>query len=157
MRSRLRWLGLFWPARGSRRRETVSLADAVLPVRAYERSAFVEWAEPNRQSGGAEDYKAAHARGLRLLRENLTPVQRAQYENFGYFETVGGQTGRRYRIRYGTQMNVERLGRSGRVMHGLCFVPEGSLVAGDVMLAQKLALELFEADALKVANKFCAG
>ncbi len=31
---------------------------------------------------------------------------------------------------------------------------KGNLVAGDVMLAQKLALELFELDTLKIANKF---
>ena len=35
----------------------------------------------------------------------------------------------------------------------LCFAPEGGLVVGDVMLAQKLALELFESDTLKVANR----
>ena len=35
-------------------------------------------------------------------------------------------------------------------------MPEGHLVAGDVMLAQKLALELFESDTLKIANKFSA-
>jgi hypothetical protein len=35
----------------------------------------------------------------------------------------------------------------------LCFMPRGKLAEGDIMLAQKLALELFEADALKVAKK----
>jgi hypothetical protein len=35
-----------------------------------------------------------------------------------------------------------------------CFVPHGSLVAGDVMLAQKIALETFEAGALSVARRF---
>ena len=39
-------------------------------------------------------------------------------------------------------------------MRLLCFMPEGGLVVGDMMLAQKLALELFESDALEVANKF---
>jgi hypothetical protein len=34
----------------------------------------------------------------------------------------------------------------------LCFVPEGHLPVGDVMLAQKLALESFEVEAIKVAN-----
>ena len=38
-------------------------------------------------------------------------------------------------------------------MCGWCFFPEGNLVTGDVMLAQKVALELFETDALKIANK----
>ncbi len=33
-------------------------------------------------------------------------------------------------------------------------MPEGDLVLGDMLLAQKLALELFESDTLNVANKF---
>jgi hypothetical protein len=32
-------------------------------------------------------------------------------------------------------------------------MPEGHLAIGDVMLAQKIALELFENDALKIAHK----
>jgi hypothetical protein len=96
----------------------------------------------------------AHDRGLKLLKENLSPEQRAQYERRGYFTVVGGETGRRYRIRNGSQMNVEQLSKRGRRTGALCFMPKGNLVDGDVMLAQKLALELFESDALKVANKF---
>ena len=34
----------------------------------------------------------------------------------------------------------------------LCFEPQGQLPVGDVMLAQKVALELFESKALRVAN-----
>jgi hypothetical protein len=34
-----------------------------------------------------------------------------------------------------------------------CFVPEGNLVAGDVMLAQKIALETNERAALAVAYR----
>ena len=37
---------------------------------------------------------------------------------------------------------------------GYCFVPNGGLVAVDVMLAQKIALETNERAALAVANKF---
>src|SRR5712692_8660886 len=37
---------------------------------------------------------------------------------------------------------------------GWCFAPKGYLVAGDVMLAQKIALETDERGALNVANKF---
>jgi hypothetical protein len=95
----------------------------------------------------------AHLRGIRLLRQNLSPVQRQQYDLCGYFEVTGGQTGRRYRIKHGFQMNVEQLDVKGRPVCELCFMPEGGLVIGDVMLAQKLALELFERDALKAANK----
>jgi hypothetical protein len=95
----------------------------------------------------------AHERGMRLLRENLTPSQRTQYDRYGYFEVVGGRTGKRYRIRHGRSMNIDQLDKNGRRVCGWCFFPEGNLVTGDVMLAQKVALELFEVDALKIANK----
>ena len=41
----------------------------------------------------------------------------------------------------------------GRRVRVLCFMPEGRVPLGDVLLAQKVALELFEADALRVANR----
>ncbi len=96
----------------------------------------------------------AHARGLRLLKENISPAQRDQYQRYRYFDVVGGETGRRYRIRNGSQVNVEQLDNKGRPVRLLCFMPEGELVIGDMMLAQKLALELFESDTIKVANTF---
>ena len=98
--------------------------------------------------------REAHARGILLLKENLSSAQRAQYEKRGYFDVVGGETSRRYRIRYGAQMNVHLLDTKGRPVCWLCFMPEGELVVGDIMLAQKLALELFESQTLKVANTF---
>ena len=101
----------------------------------------------------AEDYEAL-MRSIQLLRESLSAAQRQQYDRFGFFDVCGGETGRRYRIRKGLQVNIQQLNGKGRPVCELCFVPGGSLVAGDVMLAQKLALELFERDALNVANKF---
>jgi hypothetical protein len=50
-------------------------------------------------------------------------------------------------------MNVEELDERGRRVRSLCFMPEGCLPLGDLLLAQKIALELFEADALRVANQ----
>jgi len=98
--------------------------------------------------------KRAQERGVHLLKENLAPTQRQQYERHGYFDVVGGRTGKRYRIRHGRQMNIEQLDRNGRRVCGWCFYPQGNLVSGDVMLAQKVALELFEGDALRIANRF---
>jgi hypothetical protein len=98
-------------------------------------------------------WKDAEDRGLQLLMRNLSPVQREQYENGGYFEVTGGVTGKRYRIRRGYQMNVEELDQKGRRVHLLCFVPEGRVPVADVMLAQKIALELFEPDAIRVAHR----
>ena len=94
------------------------------------------------------------ARGMRLLREWLSPRQREQFEAHGYFDVVGCDTGRRYRIYYGTAMNVHELDPIDHLRTGWCFLPHKSLVAGDVMLAQKIALETFEAGALSVAKRF---
>jgi hypothetical protein len=97
--------------------------------------------------------KSAHERATQLLKQNLTPDQLKQFERSGHFEVIGGDTARRYRIRRGHQMNVELLDKNGRRYCCLCFRPVGTLATADVMLAQKIALELFEAEALGVANK----
>ena len=89
---------------------------------------------------------------MRLLTDNLSPAQRDQLEVFNYFDVVGGDTGTRYRIRFGNLMNVEGLNTRGKRMRLLCFVPEGRLPVGDTMLAQKIALELFETEAVQTAN-----
>jgi hypothetical protein len=91
--------------------------------------------------------------GIQLLTRNLSRIQREQYERRGYFDVIGGDTGKRYRIRYGHQMNVEQLDQKGRTTHVLCFMPRGELPVGDIMLAQKIALELYEAESIKVANR----
>ena len=94
------------------------------------------------------------ARGITLLREWLSPEQRAQFDASRCFDVVGCDTGRRYRIRHGTATNVQEIDDAGRPVMGWCFVPSGDLVAGDVMLAQKIALESNERAALAVANRF---
>jgi hypothetical protein len=99
-------------------------------------------------------YGEREARGLQLLKEWLTPEQIAQYDTKGYFEVTGCHSGKRYRISHGTSMNIRELDGAGRSRIGWCFVPKGHLVAGDVMLAQKIALETDERGALTVANKF---
>ena len=96
----------------------------------------------------------AHARGESLLREWLSPNERAQYDALGYFDVVGCHTGKTYRIRQGTSTNVEELDKNGVARIGWCFVPKGYLVEGDVMLAQKISLETNERAALAAANRF---
>jgi hypothetical protein len=95
----------------------------------------------------------AYERGLRLLLEHLSPEQRREFVSYGYFHVTGGTSGCRYRICRGRQMNVHQLDAYSRRNCIWCFFPAGSLVDGDVMLAQKLALELFEEDALAIANR----
>jgi len=87
-----------------------------------------------------------------LLKSNLTPEQANQLHRTRAFEVIGGATGRRYRIRHGFIFNVDLLSEQGRRVVSFCFRPGGDLPVGDIMLAQKNALELFEFEALKVAN-----
>ena len=89
---------------------------------------------------------------LQLLVRNLSPAQRQQFERRDYFDVIGGDTGTRYRISVGRTLNVAQLNASGGCVRILCFEPHGQLPVGDVMLAQKIALELFESEALRVAN-----
>src|SRR6476646_1321501 len=96
--------------------------------------------------------RPAQVRSFQLLQLNLSPDQRQQFARHGYFEVIGGNTGTRYRIRHRYVLNVERLDHAGRCTCRLCFGPQGKLPMGDVMLAQKLALELFESETIKIAN-----
>jgi hypothetical protein len=98
--------------------------------------------------------EAAECKSLALLREWLSPAQLSQYEKDKAFESVGSKTGKRYRIKQGNQQNVFELDETGQPVRGLCFVPQGFLASGDVMLAQKIALETDEEAAMKVAVPF---
>jgi len=93
------------------------------------------------------------AKGRTLLRQWLTPAQRRQFERQGYFDVVGCTTRRRYRVQYGSIANVQQIDFEGQSGDILCFAPEGYLVPGDVMLAQKIALETDELAALAVAHR----
>jgi hypothetical protein len=96
----------------------------------------------------------AESRGLQLLEDNLSDKQLHQYRTRGYFYAVGCISGNRYRIAYGTVQNVVQLSRSGQPELGRCFMPKGDLVAGDCMLAQKIAIENCEQEMLRAALPF---
>lgn len=96
---------------------------------------------------------AAREKGMRLLFLRLTPLQRRQLTNKGYFEVIGGDTGRCYRIWRGRVRNVDQLDTRGRRVCTWCFYPRGRLVTGDIMLAQKLALQLCETATLRIAGR----
>src|SRR6266478_2730033 len=100
------------------------------------------------------EYWEREARGLELLKQWLSPEQFAQYDAKSYFEVFGCHRGKRYRVSRGTSMNIHELDGAGCPCVGWCFVPKGHLVAGDIMLAQKIALETDERGALAVANRF---
>ena len=95
----------------------------------------------------------AGARGARLLQGNLSLEQLAAYRRDGSFDVIGGHTGTRYRIYRSHMMNIAELDAGGQRVWTWCFYPEGNLVRGDNILAQKLALELFETEALAKANR----
>lgn len=101
---------------------------------------------------GAE--RTPEGRALLLLRHWLSPAQRGQFAEKGYFDVVGGDTGNRYRIYAGAATNVCEIDENGRPKTGLCFLPRGDLPIGDVMLAQKIALETCEGSVLAVARMF---
>jgi hypothetical protein len=95
----------------------------------------------------------AEHKALALLGAWLSPTQAEQYNSYKHFEVIGSDTGTRYRIRHGRTMNIDQLDSVGNRVREWCFLPEGKLAAGDVMLAQKIALETFESQALAVANR----
>jgi len=98
--------------------------------------------------------RTPEGRSLLLLRDWLSPTQQVQFAKKGYFEVVGGETGKQYRIFAGTVTNVCEIDEKGRPKVGLCFRTLGELPIGDVMLAQKIALESCESSALVVAREF---
>jgi hypothetical protein len=88
------------------------------------------------------------------LRRWLSEGQLAQFDARSFFDVIGCHTAKRYRIYYANVANVEELDKVGRPIMCYCFIPKGDLVPGDVMLAQKIALETDELAALAVANRF---
>ena len=101
----------------------------------------------------ARRQRTAKQRADILLKQWLSPVQRMQYERDGNFEVQGSHSGKRYRIRSERQMNIDELDDYGRRVAVWCFGPERYLPIGDVLLAQKLALENDEQAALAIANR----
>jgi hypothetical protein len=97
-------------------------------------------------------WQSRETRGEELLREWLTPSQASEYGSCRFFEVVGCDTGKRYRIYRGRAMNIAELDVRGDIARQWCVVPEGALAVGDVMLAQKIALEGFETEVLTIAR-----
>jgi hypothetical protein len=88
-----------------------------------------------------------------LLEAWLSPVQLEQLRTSGYFDVIGSDSGKIYRVRQGRLMNVDELGPSGIPLIHWCFLPEGHLPISDIMLAQKIALETDEKRTLTIAGR----
>jgi hypothetical protein len=93
----------------------------------------------------------AERRASELLMDWLSPGQRAQYQRTGCFEVTGSHTGKRYRIRYARQLNVDELDDGGHSVAVWCFVPRKFVPIADMMLAQKIALENDETATIAIA------
>lgn len=91
-------------------------------------------------------------RGVALLLANLTPRQQRQYMRDRNFDVIGGVSKAHYRLWHCFQQNIEELDQDGRRRWIWCFHPRETLVIGDVLLAQKTALELFEPEAIRIAH-----
>ncbi len=83
--------------------------------------------------------------------EWLSLKQLNSLDRHGYFDVVGSETATRHRIDLGTALNIEPMRENGRSLGSWCVVSKGDLVARDVMLAQKIALETDERGTLSVA------
>jgi hypothetical protein len=106
------------------------------------------------QNGALRKRMTPERRRVDLLLANLTPEQRRQYRRERNFDVVGGQSGTRYRLWHCFQQNIEELDGNGRRRWVWCFHPRETLVLGDVLLAQKTALELFENEAIRIAHGY---
>jgi hypothetical protein len=104
-------------------------------------------------SESARRNQEAEERADELLHSWLSPDQRNQYDEHGYIEVVGSDTGKRYRIHHGRTVNIQELDAAGRHACRWCFGPRDWFPTGDFNLAQKIALETFESEALAIANR----
>ena len=95
---------------------------------------------------------AANDKSIELLKKWLSPKQLEQYERDGTFDVIGGTTGRRYRINHPAPFSISQLDKNGNLEAHICIEPAGLQTDGDKMLAQKIALEKGEINALAVAN-----
>jgi hypothetical protein len=59
------------------------------------------------------------------LREWLSPEQLAQYDANSYFDVIGCDSGKRYRIQQGTPMNIHEIDGAGHPRVGWGFVSNG--------------------------------
>jgi hypothetical protein len=123
--------------------------DLCVALSAFAALMFVIVTTERTRAPSSEAEQKAHA----LLCAWLSPEQAQQYNSQKQFEVIGSDTGTRYRIRHGRMVNIDQLDSAGDRVCVLCVVPEGNLAASDCMLAQKIALEMFETKALAIANQ----
>jgi len=90
-----------------------------------------------------------------LSAANLEGRDAVERDDFGQRESCMEYiiTTTRYRIQRSKVMNVHELDQAGNIVAHWCFAPKGNLPMGDVLLAQKNALETMERETLKMPNR----
>jgi hypothetical protein len=102
-------------------------------------------------------YGRGRPRGSRHspFRRMAIPEQQAQSDALKWFDVTGCDSGKRYRIRYGSAANVHEIDDAGRPIVGWCFVPSGhELRAASCLLKNCLGNETNEHAALSAAIRF---
>jgi hypothetical protein len=99
-----------------------------------------------------EERQQVEQRAYELLCLHLSCGQLASFTESDRFDVIGCDSGRRYVIRNAARMNVDEINEKGQCETVWCFAPAGNLARGDVLLAQKIALECFESEALLLAR-----
>jgi hypothetical protein len=100
-----------------------------------------------------EQYGISEQRGWELLYRHLDEAQQITLDKSNWFAVTGCHTGHSYRVYTGRNYNVCRMDKHGDIEVKLCFRPAEDFCTGDIMLTQKLMLELRENEALRVANQ----
>jgi hypothetical protein len=102
------------------------------------------------------DQAGREERAMGLLKSWLADGEWESLERHGYFEVVGSAGGR-FRLYAKDCFGVRKL-RPGKLLgDAYCVVPEGAPALGDILLAQKIALETDEERTLLIANRRAAG
>ena len=109
-------------------------------------SSFDAWAAVQERLQQATD------KSIELLKSWLNPEQLAQYESNGSFD-VRGSDGGHYRIGPPIPFNIRVIEPEGHCGSAYCVVPKDISAAGDIQLAQKIALENDEEATIRAANR----
>ena len=104
------------------------------------------WAEAQ------ERFQQATDKSIALLKSWLNPAQLEQYESNGSFDVTGSDGGH-YRIGPPSPFNIRVIEPEGHCGSAYCVVPKDISAAGDIQLAQKIALENDEEATIRAANR----
>lgn len=98
-----------------------------------------------------KEAEKAAKRAEKLLREVLSPEQRAEFDKDKSFHVIGAD-GERYRVRHGWSGHVDRIAKDGQAEERFCIHPDRMVPNADNQLIAKLMLETDPARFRKIAN-----